>query len=59
MSVDDSPNVCSEGMNDMVGHPSIVIEVENSNSTNEVVHPDEATMEVDSSVPVSDYTPGM
>jgi hypothetical protein len=46
-------------MNDMVGHQSTVIEVEFSNSTNEVVHPDEATMEVDYSVPVSDYTPGM
>jgi hypothetical protein len=46
-------------MNDMVGHQSTVIEVEYSNSTNEVVHPDEATMEVDYSVPVSDYTPGM
>ena len=43
----------------MVGHQSTVIEVEYSNSTNEVVHPDEATMEVDYSVPVSDYTPGM
>ena len=43
----------------MVGHQSTVIEVEFSNSTNEVVHPDEATIEVDYSVPVSDYTPGM
>ena len=42
----------------MVGHQSTVIEVEYSNSTNEVVHPEEATMEVDSSVPVSDNTPG-
>ena len=46
-------------MNDMVGHQSTVIEVEFSNSTNEVVHPDEATIEVDYSVPVSDNTPGM
>ena len=43
----------------MVGHQSTVIEVEYSNSTNEVVHPDEATIEVDSSIPVSDNTPGM
>ena len=43
----------------MVGHQSTVIEVEYSNATNEVVHPDEATMEVDSSVPVCGNTPGM
>jgi hypothetical protein len=33
--------------------------VKYSNSTNEVVHPEETTMEVDSGVPVSDNTPGM
>ena len=43
----------------MVRYQSTVIEVEYSNLTNEVVHPDKATMEVDSSVPVSDNTPGM
>ena len=46
-------------MNDMVGHQSTVIEVNDSNSTNEVVHSHEATIEVDSSIPVSDNTPGM
>ena len=46
-------------MNEMVGHQSTVIEVDDSNSTNEVVHPHEATIEADSSIPVSDNTPGM
>ena len=46
-------------MNDMLGHQSTVIEVNDSNSTNEVVHPHEAAIEVDSSIPVSDNTPGM
>ena len=43
----------------MVGHQSTVIEVNDSNSTNEVVHSHEATIAVDSSIPVSDNTPGM
>ena len=59
ISVDDSLNVCSDGMNDMVGNQSTAIEVDDSDSTNEVVHPHEATIEVDSNVPVSDNTPGM
>ena len=59
ISVDDALNVCSDGMNDMVGNQSTAIEVDHSDSTNEVVHPHEATIEVDSYVPVSDNTPGM
>ena len=57
--VDDSLNVCSDGMNGMVGNQSTAIEVDDSDSTNEVVHPHEATIEVDPNVPVSDNTHGM
>jgi hypothetical protein len=42
--VDDSLSVCSDGMNDMVGHQSTAIEVDDSNSTNVIVHPHEATI---------------
>ena len=59
ISVDDSLNVCSGGMNDMVGNQSTAVEVDDSDSTNEVVHPHEATIEVDCNAPVSDNTPGM
>jgi hypothetical protein len=44
ISVDDSLNVCSDGMNDMVWHQFTAIEVDDSDSTNEVVHPHEATI---------------
>ena len=59
ISVDDSLSVCSDDMNDMAGHQSTAIEVDDSDSTNEVVHPHEATIEVDPNVPVSDNTHGM
>jgi hypothetical protein len=45
-------------MNDMVGHQSTAIEVDDSNSTNVIVHPHEATIKVDSNDPVSDNTLG-
>ena len=59
MSVDDLLNDCSDGMNDMVENQSTAIEVDDSDSTNEVLHPHEATIEVDCNVPVSDNTPGV
>ena len=55
---DDSLNVYSDEMNDMVGHQSTAIEVDDSDSTNEVVHPHEVTIKVDSNDPVSDNTVG-
>jgi hypothetical protein len=45
-------------MNDMVGHQSTAIEVDDSDSTNEVVHPHEVTIKVDSNDPVSDNALG-
>ena len=57
--VDDSQNVCSNGMNDKVGNQSTAIEADDSDSTIEVVHLHEATKEVDCNVPASDNTPGV
>lgn len=54
----DSLNVCSDGMNDMVGHQSTTIEVDDSDPTKEVVRSHKTTIEVDSNVPVEN-TPGM